>query len=273
MKSIFREHIFSGKTALITGGGSGIGFRTAKELSSLGATVILAGRDVEKLEKAGKEIASSGRIAHTAVCNIREEESVQACVKEALEKSGKIDLLVNNAGGQFPSNAEKISKKGWHAVLETNLTGSFLVAREVFLSSMREHGGAIVNVTMNMRNGFPMMAHSAAARAGVENLTRSLSTEWGRYGVRVNSIAPGIIRSSGLDSYDPAFKEFVLSAAKNNQSYRPGTEAETASAIIFLLSPGAAFITGETLRVDGGEALYSPLMPPVKNDRFPVWDD
>ena len=273
LKSIFREGLFEGKVALITGGGTGIGLRTARELSQLGATVILASRTVENLESAVKIIEESGGKALALECNIREKESIEKCVKAALKKYKTIDLLVNNAGGQFPSPAESIRPKGWNAVIQTNLTGTFFMSQEVFNESMRDQSGTIVNVIANMWNGFPMLSHTGAARAGVDNLTKSLAVEWGKYGVRINSVAPGLIHSSGLDTYAPEFREYIFKAGKNNQTFRLGTEEEVASAIIYLLSPAAAFITGETLKVDAGESLYAPLFPPMENDKNPPYTD
>jgi len=185
----------------------------------------------------------------------------------------KIDILINNGGGQFPSPAEFLNRKGWHAVVETNLTGTFFLTQEVFNQSMRDHGGSVVNITMDNRNGFPMLSHSAAARAGVQNLTMSLANEWGKYGVRINSVAPGTIESSGLDSYAPQFQEFVRGYGKHNQHFRLGTEAEIASAVVYLASPAASFITGVNLAVDGGESIYTPLMPPIDNEKNPKFDD
>lgn len=275
INSIFKENLFAEKTVLITGGSSGIGLRTARELAYLGATVIIASRSKEHLEKAIDLLKNENGRVHSLVCNIREEESVQQCINEALKISskpefpeGRIDFLVNNAGGQFPSPAEKISLKGWNAVIETNLTGTFLMTREIFNRSMKNNGGSIVNVLANFWNGFPMLAHTGAARAGVDNLTKSLAVEWGRYGVRVNAVAPGIIHSSGLNKYPEEFRSFIFSHGKNNQANRLGTEAEAAAGIIFLLSPAAAFITGETLKIDAGESLFSPVYPPVEHKFF-----
>ena len=273
INSIFKEQLFAGKVALITGGGTGIGLRTARELSALGAEVILASRKKELLQQAVDAITKEGGKSLCLECNIRLEESIKDCVSAAIEKTGKIDYLVNNAGGQFPSPAEVITAKGWNAVIETNLTGTFLMSKEVFNKSMRDHGGVIVNVIANMWNGFPMLSHTGAARAGVDNLTKSLAVEWGRYGVRVNSVAPGLIHSSGLDSYAPEFKKYIFAAAKNNQANRLGTEEEVAAAIIFLLSPAASYITGETLRIDAGESIYAPLYPPMEHDKMPPYED
>ncbi len=266
LNTIYKEGIFADKVAIITGGGTGIGLRTARELAQLGCTVVLGSRNVENLEAAAKQINDEGGKAFAVQCNIREDESVKACIATVIEKFGKIDFLVNNGGGQFPSPAEMISRKGWNAVIETNLTGTFFMSQEVFNRYMQDHGGAVVNVIANMFNGFPLMSHTGAARAGVDNLTKTLANEWGRYGVRVNAIAPGTIQSSGLEKYDPMYKEFIQGYAKHNQTQRLGTEAEIASAIIFLLSPAAAFITGATLAVDGGESIYHPVFPPQQNN-------
>jgi len=273
METVFREGLFAKKTALITGGGTGIGLRTARELAKLGATVILASRTMDTLEKAAALIEGEGGSAIPVECNVRVEESVKRCVEESLAKAGTIDFLVNNAGGQFPSLAENIRLKGWNAVLELNLTGTFLMCRELFGGVMRESGGAIVNVIANMWNGFPTMSHTGAARAGIDNLTKSLAVEWGRYGVRVNAVAPGMIDSHGLETYEPEFQSFLRGAAKFNQTQRLGTEAEVAAAIVFLLTPSAGFITGETIRVDGGESIYSPWYPPVEHSKIPPFDE
>lgn len=273
LNSIYKEGLFEGKVALITGGGTGIGLRTAKELSYLGAKVILASRKKENLDSAVQIIEKSGGKALALECNIRDQESIVQCVKKATSECGTIDLLINNAGGQFPAPAESIKAKGWNAVIETNLSGTFFMTQEVFNESMRDNKGAVVNVIANMWNGFPMLSHTGAARAGVANLTKSLAIEWGKYGVRINAVAPGLIHSSGLDTYAPEFREYIFKAAKNNQTFRLGTEEEVASAIIYLLSPAAAYITGETIKVDAGESLYAPLFPPMENDKNPPYQD
>jgi len=273
LASIFKADLFRGKTALVTGGGTGIGLRIARELGALGAHVVIASRDEAHLNAGLAVLAAEGCRAGTQICNIRSEESVRNCIDAVVAQAGPIDLLVNNAGGQFPSPAAEISHKGWHAVIETNLTGTFLVSKEVFNRGMKERGGSIVNVIANFWRGFPLMSHTGAARAGVDNLTKSLAVEWGHCGVRVNAVAPGVIASAALNNYGEAFQPFIRAARTHNQAYRLGTEAEVASAVCFLLSPGAAFISGTTLAIDGGARLYSPLCPPREHDRMPVWDD
>ncbi|MCB1309108.1 MAG: SDR family oxidoreductase [Leptospiraceae bacterium] len=276
MQTIFRSDIFQDRVIIVTGGGSGIGLRTARELLMLHGTVVIAGRKAEKLQAARDFMLTENPDAHTRLiahtCNIRNEDEVRNLCARVVSQCGRIDCLVNNAGGQFPSKAEEITLKGWQAVIETNLTGTFLMSREVFRQSMETHGGAIVNVIADISHGFPMMAHTGAARAGVENLTRSLANEWGRAGVRVNSVAPGIIQSSGIDTYEPRFRDFVLSMGRYNQANRLGSEAEVAAAILYLLTPAAAFITGETLKVDGGASIYTPIYPPVEHERNSAFD-
>lgn len=272
LNTIYKDSLLQDKVAIITGGGTGIGLRTAREMAQLGATVVLASRKKENLDAAVKLIESEGGKALAVECNIREDESIKACINSVMDAYGRIDYLVNNGGGQFPSPAEMISRKGWNAVIETNLTGTFFMSQEVFNRYMQKNGGAVVNVIANMFNGFPLMSHTGAARAGVENITKSLANEWGRYGVRVNAIAPGTIKSSGLDSYDPMYKDFIMGYAKHNQTYRLGTEAEIASSIIFLLSPAASFITGTTLAVDGGESIFHPVFPPQENSANDIYE-
>lgn len=255
-QSIFRADLFADQTTLITGGGSGIGRATAIELASLGAHVVLVGRTLERLTAVQQEIAEMGGESSTFTCNIREEEQVQALFADVLAQQGAVHGLVNNAGGQFLSPAEFISKKGFHAVVETNLTGTFLMCREVYNQVMRDKGGAIVNMLMENWRGFPGMAHSAAARAGVENLTKTLAVEWARSGVRINAVAPGLIASSGLDNYPEVAQQFIQDVVKDIPFKRMGTESETAAAIVFLLSPAASYISGESIRIDGASSLW-----------------
>jgi citronellol/citronellal dehydrogenase len=250
-QSIFREGLFAGQVIIVTGGGSGIGRCTAHELSSLGATVALVGRKPERLATVAAEISEDGGQASTHACDIREEETVAATVAAILKTHGRIDGLVNNAGGQFQAPLEAISQKGWETVVRTNLTGGFLMARECYTQWMREHAGAIVNIVADMWNGMPGMGHSGAARAGMVNFTATSAAEWGVAGVRVNAVAPGWIASSGFDTYPDSVKPMLRSLRRHTPLQRLGTEAEVSAAIVFLLSPAAAFISGETLRVDG----------------------
>lgn len=268
-QSIFRADLFAGQTIIITGGGTGIGRATAHELASLGAHVVLAARNLANLEKVAGEIAQAGGEASTFVCNIREETQVAALFDFVLAERGTVHGLVNNAGGQFLSPAEMISLKGWQAVINTNLTGTFLMCREAFNRVMGEQGGVIVNMLIEMWRGFPGMAHSAAARAGIENLTKTLAIEWARSGVRINAVAPGLIASSGLDNYPEAMQPLIAQTVQEIPLKRMGTESEVAAAITFLLSPAAAYISGESLRIDGAGSLWRKTWEVPDHDKAP----
>lgn len=270
--SIFRPDLFRGKSFFVTGGGTGIGLSIASELRALGANVVIGSRSEEKLRAGAESLDAIDSVGEVAwhVCNIRDEDSIASAVGFAVERFGCLDGLVNNGGGQFPSPAVGINRKGWDAVIETNLTGTFSMSREVATRAMFEHGGgAIVNVIAQMWNGFPMMAHTGAARAGVDNLTKTLAFEWAPFSVRVNAVAPGIILSSGIDNYSPSNQKFFFDSVEHIPAGRLGTPREVAAAVLFLLSPAANFITGTTLRVDGGEPLFGHA---AANQMRPFYD-
>ncbi|GAB1413224.1 hypothetical protein MASR1M97_19600 [Candidatus Desulfobacillus denitrificans] len=208
-RSVFREGLFAGQSVVVTGGGSGIGRCTAHELAALGAKVALIGRKPDKLEAVQREIADAGGAATTHACDIRDEEQVCSTVDAVLAAHGRIDGLVNNAGGQFQAPLRDISLKGWDAVVRTNLTGGFLMARECYRRWMEANGGAIVNMSADMWGGMPGMGHSGAARAGMVNFTETAACEWAASGVRVNAVAPGWIASSGFETYPPEVQEWA----------------------------------------------------------------
>lgn len=260
-RSVLRPGLFAGQLMWVTGGGSGIGRCVAHELASLGATVLISGRSQDKLDRVAAEIAEDGGRCLSAAFDIRDEEAVKAAVARTVAEHGPVAGLVNNAGGQFPAPLMAISKKGFDAVVANNLTGGFLMMRELFNQCMQQHGGAIVNMTADFRNGMPGMAHSGAARAGMSNLTKTAAYEWAHAGVRVNAVAPGWIASSGMDSYGPAMQPIIKRLAASVPMRRLGLEAEVSSVICFLLSPAAAFVTGVTVQIDGGASLGSDIFP------------
>ena len=271
-RSIFRPGLFNGKTIIVTGGGSGIGRCTAHELATLGANVLLVGRTPEKLAAVVEEIAAAGGKAHAYPGNIRDEELVTAMITQMVAEHGAIAGLVNNAGGQFPAQLKDISKKGWEAVVQTNLTGGFLMAREVLKQSMEQHGGAIVNIVADMWGSMPGMGHSGAARAGMVSFTETAAFEWAPYGVRVNAVAPGYVASSGLDTYPPQVKQMILQAGQQVPLQRLANEAEISAGIVFLLSDAASFITGSTLRIDGGRPQVRSGYPMFAQNPIPPYD-
>jgi citronellol/citronellal dehydrogenase len=250
-RSVFRPGLFAGQVVVVTGGGSGIGRCTAHELAALGAHVVLLGRKLDKLQHVAAEIIADGGRCSFHGCDIRDETAVQAVVQAIVVAQGRIHGLVNNAGGQYITPLEKISAKGWDAVITTNLTGGFLLARECYLQSMQAHGGTIVNIVADIWGSMPGMAHSGAARAGMVSFTETAALEWARSGVRVNAVAPGYIASSGMDQYPPEAGPMLREMRGTVPAGRFGNEAETSAGIAFLLSPAASFISGTVLRIDG----------------------
>lgn len=249
--SVFRPDLFVGHAVIVTGAGSGIGRCTAHELASLGAHVVLIGRNRDKLEAVQQEIGQDGGRCEVAPCDVREEAVVRDTMARVVRTHGRIHALVNNAGGQYITPLEAITRKGWQAVIDTNLTGGFLMAREAYLQSMRQHGGAIVNIVADIWGSMPGMGHSGAARAGMVSFTETAAVEWAHSGVRVNAVAPGYIASSGMDKYPEAFGPQLRAMAATVPLGRFGNEAEVSAGIVFLLSPAASFISGTTLRIDG----------------------
>jgi citronellol/citronellal dehydrogenase len=253
---IFGPGTFAGQVAIVTGGGSGIGLATAAEFARLGARVAICGRDQARLDGAIAELARAGDPDRVMArpCDIREPAQVESFVEAVCAAWGGVDILINNAGGQFPSPAQLITPNGFAAVIKNNLAGTFHFCREVANRSMipRKHG-RIVNVIANIYRGFPGMAHTGAARAGVENLTMSLAVEWAQFGILVTAVAPGVIKSSGTERYPP---EMLARAVQRIPLKRMGTCDEVAASIVFLASPAAQYITGCTLRIDGAQSLW-----------------
>jgi citronellol/citronellal dehydrogenase len=269
--SVFRRGLFAGQIIVVTGGGSGIGRCTAHELTSLGATVVLLGRTEERLRRVAAEIAEDGGRADWQRCDIRDEDGVRTTVADILTRHGRIDALINNAGGQFSAMLADISKKGWDAIIANNLTGGFVMAREVFNQAMKAWGGAIVNVVAVVQPPMPMLNHTAAARAAMITLTEAAALEWAPCGVRVNAVAPGLTASSGLATY-PAEVQAMMSARRRSvPMQRAATEAEISAAIVFLLSPASRYMTGETLIIDGGARLVRHYWPLAPHDRLPPY--
>jgi citronellol/citronellal dehydrogenase len=259
MATIFRPHLLAGEVAIITGGGSGIGLATALSMGELGAKVAICGRNPERLAQGKATLEQHGIEVFAQTCDIREVTQVDAFVDATLQRFGGVQMLINNAGGQFPTAAEDLSPRGWEAVIRNNLNGTFFMTQAVAKKAMLpKQRGRIVNVIANIARGFPGMVHTGAARAGVENLTKTLAVEWAASNVQVNAVAPGIIRTSGTDQYPP---ELIEGSRLRTPMKRVGTAEEVAELIVYLASDAAWFVTGQTWYIDGGASLWGENWP------------
>lgn len=273
METIFRDGMFENEVAIVTGGGTGIGLTVARELGRLGAKIAICGRRPEPLAEAVALMQSEGVDAFGKSTDIRKPEEVEAFVEAVKERFGRIDILVNNAGGQFPIPAQHLVPKGFEAVVRNNLLGTWTMTHAVATRAMiPQKRGRIVNITAQVTRGFPGMIHTGAARAGVENATKTLAVEWACHGIRVNAVAPGVIRSSGTKQYPV---EFIESARKAIPLKRLGGEEETSHLIVYLCSRAADYVTGQIFIIDGGQSLWSsaweipddvPQFPPYPID-------
>ncbi len=264
--SVYRPDLFDGRVALVSGGGSGIGAATALLFARLGATVVICGRTQAKLDVVAQFAQDQGANILPVAANVREPEQVDALFAQVHERCGRLDYLVNNAGGQFPQEAIDFSDKGWSAVINNNLNGTwFMMQRAARYWRDHEQPGSIVNIVVVIERGMPGVAHTAASRAGVVGAARTVAVEWAPLNIRVNCVAPGLTATKGLDVYPPeAVKEFPLA----NPMHRPGTAMEMAEACVYLSAPSGSFITGEVLTVDGGGKLWGELWTAGRPEYF-----
>jgi citronellol/citronellal dehydrogenase len=263
---IFAPRILSGRVALVTGGGTGLGRATALELARCGANVVIAGRRAEVLEEAAAEIERVGQAAGGGgggwiAGDVREREQAQRLVGTLLERHGRLDLLVNNAGGQFFSPAELIAAKGWRAVWRLNVEGMLNMSEAAVDLALGPAGaGTIVNVTLSPHNGMPGMAHSGAARATVEALTRELAERWAPVGVTVTAVAAGHFDTEVLAKYPASVR---AGSARSVPVQRLGTVAEHAWLLALLASPLGRALNGSTITLDGArDNWFGPWPPP-----------
>lgn len=267
LPTVYRPDLLVGQVVLVSGGGSGIGKAIAFLCAKLGARVVICGRRQEKLESACRAIeTATGTRPDMAPMSIREPEAVDRLFDQVFEKHGRLDHLVNNAGGQFPQDAIDFSRKGWQSVIDLNLNGTWWMMQAA-AQRWRDRGvaGSIVSIVANVERGMPQAAHSCAARAGVIYLSKTVATEWAPLGIRVNCVGPGVIESEGFNVYsDDALARFH----EANPMHRRGDVWDVAEAAVYLMAPSGKFVTGELLVVDGGQAQNGAVWPAGRPDYF-----
>jgi NAD(P)-dependent dehydrogenase (short-subunit alcohol dehydrogenase family) len=257
-ESVFRDGLFRGQVVLVTGGGGGIGRAICALFGRLGASIVACGRDAATLARLEAQLAAQTVPVLTRAMTIRDPEQVSALVDAAWERFGRLDVLVNNAGGQFAAPALDITPKGWHAVIDTNLNGTWHMMQHAARRWRdRGHPGVVVNISVPVGRARVGIAHTVAARAGQIHLSKTLAVEWAPHDIRVNCLALGIIDSDGLEHYPPAAR----ASFDHNPMRRMGTVHDVAEACAFLASPAARYITGDVLTMDGGKELWGEFWP------------
>ncbi len=257
----FRDDIFKDKIALVTGGATGLGKEIARRFGRHGAKLCIASRKQENLEAACNEFQSEGLDCMWVTCDIREPEQVERVVSEILARHGRLDILINNAAGNFPAPISGISYNGFKAIVDIDLRGTYNVTKAAFEAYLKKHGGCIVNISAPFQNlGVSWQAHVSAAKAGVDALTRTCAVEFGPCGIRVNAVAPGgMEETEGLARFAEATQD-AGGGGSNPLGYL-GTKGDVANAVIFLASDAASYITGQVFAVDGGAGIDMMKMP------------
>jgi citronellol/citronellal dehydrogenase len=260
-RSPLAEDALAGRVAIVTGGGTGIGRATARELGRTGAAVAICGRRPEPIDAVRDELAAAGRSVFAMPCDVRDPDRVAAFLDAVEERLGPVDLLVNNAGGQFAAPLEEIALKGLRAVHRLNVDAPWHLTHEAATRWMiPRRTGFVCFVGFSPRRGVPRMAHSSAARAALENMASTIAIEWSRYGIRAVCVSAGLIRTEGMLGYGGP--ELVDELAKTVPLGRAGSPEEVAATIAFLASDGGAYVTGTTIVVDGGADAWGLGMPP-----------
>lgn len=270
--SAFRDDLLQGRVALVTGGATGIGNEIAHTLGRHGARVCLCSRKAENLEKAAARLEAEGIECLWVVCDIREPDRVQHVLDEVLARWGRLDILVNNAAGNFPAPLSRISPNGFKTIVDIDLLGTYNCSKLAFEAWLRDHGGDIVNISAPFEGkGAALQAHVAAAKAGVDSLTRTTAVEWGRHGVRVNAVMPGpIADTEGVARFDAAIG---ASDGSTVPLGREGTRAEIANVVLFLVSEAASYVSGQVFAVDGASTVDQLGMAARLADMEAAWPE
>lgn len=253
-KMRFAPDLLKGQVALVTGGGTGMGRATAIEMARCGARIAVLGRRIDPIESTAKVIRDAGGEAFAVSADIREPDLIERAMQEIKAEFGGLNILVNNAGGQFVTPARELSNKGFETVIRNNLIGSWQVTKAAADHFMLATGGSIVFVTACIRSGLGGFVHTAAARGGVTAMMRTLAYEWAEFGIRLNCVAPGTIKTEALGRYPIPPDDWVR--LNRNVLGRMGSVEDISAAIIFLSSPLGQFVTGEDWYIDGGETLH-----------------
>jgi len=266
--TVFAPDLFKGRTVVVTGAGGGLGLAIASLFARLGATLAVCGRNPEKLENAADFLRSFGGEVLTREMTIRDPEQAAAFVDAVHDRFGGLDVLVNNAGGQFPQPALDYSAKGWNAVIDTNLNGTWWMMQSAAKKWVEAGtGGNIVSIVADVWRGMPGIAHTCAARAGVIFLSKSVAVEWAPHEIRVNCVAPGCCESSGFGNYPP---EGAATFEESNPMRRAGDEWDVAEGVVYMAAPSGKFITGEVLNIDGGQQMWGDPWPTGRPDYFRI---
>ena len=265
--TVYRDDLFAGQTIVISGAGTGMGRAMAILTARLGANVVICGRRQDKLDEVKNAITdATGKEIIAQSVNIREPDTVEAFIASVFEQFGQIDTLINSAGGQFSQAAIDFSRKGWLAVIDTNLNGTWWMMQEAAKRWRdRNQPGNIINIAAHVERGMPQSAHSCAARAGVIYVSKTVSTEWAEHNIRVNCIAPGAIETEGVTQYPP---EALAQFHNANPMKKFGDVWDIAQTAVYLAAPSSKFVTGEVITVDGGMAQHGWVWPMGRPDYF-----
>jgi len=259
LETVYRPDLFKGKLVVVTGAGSGFGLAIATLFARLSADLAITGRNEVRVRRAQAFLESFGGQVSSHLFNIRDPEADAAFVDEVWRRHGRLDVLVNNAGGQFPQAAIDFKPKGWNAVIDNNLNGTWYMMQAAARAWVeRKQPGVIVNIVADFWRGLPGIAHAAAARAGVTYASKTVAVEWAPENIRVNCVAPGCLETSGFAHYPP---EGAATYKEANPMKRVGDAWDVAEACVYLAAPSAKFITGEVLTVDGGQQLWGDPWP------------